>query len=103
MRDYTPERSLEAMDRAGIATAYLSCPLEGISIRAARLMNEYGARLRSDHNGRFGVFAMLPLPDIDASLQEIEYSFDTLKSDGGCVLTSYDGRWLGDPFSAGFR
>jgi len=28
MRDYTPERSLEAMDRAGIATAFLSSPFE---------------------------------------------------------------------------
>lgn len=97
MRDYTPERSLETMDRAGIATAYLSCPLEGISIHSARLMNEYGARLRSDHVGRFGVFATLPLPDVDASLREIEYTFDTLKADGSCLLTSYDGRWLGDP------
>lgn len=97
MRDYTPERSLEAMDRAGIATALLSCPLEGMSARTARPMNEYGARLRSDFPGRFGVFAALPLPDIAASLREIEYAFDTLKADGVAVLSSYDGRWLGDP------
>jgi 6-methylsalicylate decarboxylase len=97
MRDYTPERSLEAMDRAGITTAYLSCPLEGLSIRTARLMNEHGARLRSDHGGRFGVFAALPLPDIDASLREIEYASDTLKVDGIATLTSYDSHWLGDP------
>jgi predicted TIM-barrel fold metal-dependent hydrolase len=97
MRDYTPERSLEAMDRAGIATAFLSCPLEGMSVRTTRPMNEYGARLRSDHPGRFGVFAALPLPDVDASLREIEFVFDTLKADGIAVISSYEGHWLGDP------
>jgi predicted TIM-barrel fold metal-dependent hydrolase len=63
----------------------------------AREMNEYGAKMAGDYKGRFGLFALLPLPLIDESLREIEYAFDTLKADGVGVLTSYGNRWLGDP------
>ena len=40
---------------------------------------------------------MLPLPHIDASLEEIAYSFDTLKADGVGIMTSYGDKWLGYP------
>ena len=66
------------------------------AIALSRDMNEYGARLVSDHKGRFGLFAMLPLPDVDASLKEIDYAFDTLHADGVGLLTSYGDIWLGD-------
>jgi predicted TIM-barrel fold metal-dependent hydrolase len=107
--DYTPARSLDAMDKAGVSTAFLSCTEPGVwfgddflvertdAIAFARDMNDYGARMVSDYKGRFGLFAVLPLPDIDASLREIEYAFDTLKADGIGLLTSYGNHYLGEP------
>lgn len=104
MVDWSPEKSIEAMDKAGVATAVTSptTPQVGFleapeAARVARDSNEYARRLASAHRGRFGVFAMLPMPHIDESLREIEYALDTLEADGIGLMTSYADRWLGDP------
>ena len=65
--------------------------------RIARESNEYAKKLETDHPGRFGTFATLPLPHVDESLKEIDYAFDTLKVDGVGIMTSYGDKWLGDP------
>jgi predicted TIM-barrel fold metal-dependent hydrolase len=104
---WTLEKSLGDMDRAGVATAVTSLTTPATSFlrgearaRVTRESNEFAARLGADHPGRFGNFAALPLPDVDASLREIEYALDTLHATGIGVLTSYDNRWLGDPVFA---
>jgi len=50
----------------------------------------------SDHHGRFGGFASLPLPDVDGAMEEIAYAMDTLKLDGVVVRTNFNGVYLGD-------
>lgn len=102
-RDWSPTRHLEEMERAGIARSFLSLTSPGVSMgdvaqgrKMARYTNEYGAQLVVDHPGRIGLFAALPLTDVDGSLREIEYSLDTLKAFGVCLFTSYSGKWLGD-------
>jgi 6-methylsalicylate decarboxylase len=106
-KDWSPARSLEDMDKAGVATSIASITTPGVSFgddalarRLARECNEYAASLASDHPGRFRNFAILPWPNADASLREIEYSLDTLKADGIGMLTNYGDKWFGDPYFA---
>ena len=43
------------------------------------------------------MFAPLSMLDIDTTLKEIAYVFDTLKADGVGLQTNYGDKWLGDP------
>lgn len=103
---WTPAQSLEDMDRAGAATALLSLPQpaeiwprsdprKGRAL--AREWNEQTARIARDHPGRFGLFAALPIFDVEGSLLEIEYALDTLEAEGISLMTNMGDRWLGDP------
>jgi len=64
--------------------------------KVVRESNEYSAKLRSDHKGRFGSFAALPATDTDGALREMEYVLDTLKADGIGLFSNYGDIWLGD-------
>jgi predicted TIM-barrel fold metal-dependent hydrolase len=99
--NWSVQKSLDDMDKGGIATAVLSGNAPQVrplgreaATRIARECNEYANQLATDHQGRFGVFAVLPLPHIDESLKEIAYALDTLKADGIGILTNYGDKWL---------
>jgi 6-methylsalicylate decarboxylase len=99
--DWSPGRAIEQLDRFGINTAYVSLGVPGASDPAlARACNEYAADLAREYPGRFGVFASFPLPDVDASLVELDHALDQLRADGVGLLSNYDGRHLGDPLFA---
>jgi 6-methylsalicylate decarboxylase len=104
---WTPEYSIEQMDKFGIATSILSMTQMGDILydgtekgrSAVRTGNEYGAKMMHDYPTRFGLFASVPLPDIDGCLKEIEYAYDSLKCDGIGIYTNDNGnRWPGDPY-----
>jgi predicted TIM-barrel fold metal-dependent hydrolase len=105
---WSPAVSIEAMDRFEITTALVSLSQQTDRIydgtekgrSFARAVNEYGAKMGRDYPGRFGLLAGLPLPQVDASLKEIEYAYDTLKADGIGVYTSVGDQYLGDPMFA---
>ena len=102
MAAWSPAKSIEDMDAAGIATSITSPTTPQVAFlppddaaRVARESNDWAKKLAADHPGRFGVFAMLPMPHVDQSLKEIEYVFDTLKVDGIGMMTNYSDKWLG--------
>ncbi len=102
--EWSPRVSLDLMDRFGIAAAVTSISAPGIYFGdiaftrdLARRCNEASAELIAGNPDRFGAMAVLPLPDVDASLAELEYALDTLSLDGVTVLSSVDDRYMGDP------
>jgi predicted TIM-barrel fold metal-dependent hydrolase len=102
-RNWTAEKSLEDMDKGGVAAAVVSITNPGLwftdkaqTARLARESNDMMARLVADRPARFGMFAAMPLPDVESTLREIAYALDTLKADGIGLFTSYRDVWLGD-------
>lgn len=93
------------MDAGGVATAACSTLLPNDVTddpkdlaACSRDANEHMTKMRADHCGRFLVLASLPLPDIDATLNEIDCAYRTLQVDGVHMPTSAGGHWLGEPF-----
>ncbi|MFE6904434.1 amidohydrolase family protein [Streptomyces sp. NPDC057717] len=92
------------MDRQGIAVGLLSVTAPGVHFgddaearQLARAVNEYGAEAARKHPGRIGTFASLPLPDVDAALEEAVYALDILGADGVTLMSNVRGQYLGDP------
>jgi len=107
MRGWSVHKSIDDMDKGGVAIAIVSpttpqvTPLgKEAAIRIARQSNEFAKQLMTDYPGRFGAFAMLPLPHIEESLREAAYALDVLKLDGIGVMTNYGDKWLGYSYFA---
>ena len=103
VRRWSPELSLADMDSGGVETAILSITAPAVRFVPARFArwlarecNDATATIVRESDGRFGMLAVLPLPDVDGTLGEIEHALGVLGADGVGVLSSYGGRWLGD-------
>ncbi len=98
------QQILEMLDEGGVAIGLMSqggapggADQAAIN-KAVRDSNESMAKTISDYPARFGMFANLPMPNIDASLREMDYAIGTLKANGVHLLTSYQStKFLGDP------
>ncbi|WP_433680244.1 amidohydrolase family protein [Nocardia sp. CA-119907] len=102
--DWSPEQALAFMDYYGIQAQALSVSDPGVSFLSgkeatdmARYCNTYAAQLFRTHPTRFGAFAVLPMPDLVASIAEATYALDELHLDGVILLSAYNGVYLGDP------
>lgn len=97
-------RSLDMMDINGIETALLALSAPGVYFDdvseardLARRCNEFAAETVSRHPGRFGSFAVLPMPFTEYACTEAAYALDTLGADEVVLLGSTEGKFLGDP------
>lgn len=93
--------AIDMMDDLGIAAGILSPGAitfgDAKAAADARRCNEFTAGVMRDRPDRFGTFAALPLPNIDASISEMTYAFDELHADGVVLFANYRGTYLGDP------
>jgi predicted TIM-barrel fold metal-dependent hydrolase len=101
--EFTTEAHLAEMDAHGIELAIVFLPPPGVDLgdaaaapRLARLVNEHYAGLIDDHPGRFAALASLPLPDVDAALEELPHALDVLGLDGVVLLSNAGGMYAGD-------
>ncbi|KZL87571.1 amidohydrolase 2 [Colletotrichum incanum] len=109
--EWTPELHLQFMGSQNIEKSYLSISSPGVylsvpsrsatekAITLARQVNEYASQLKAKYPDKFGFFASLPLPDVDASVNEITYCFTELdpKPDGIVLMSNAYGLYFGDP------
>ncbi|OFZ98247.1 MAG: hypothetical protein A3H35_19940 [Betaproteobacteria bacterium RIFCSPLOWO2_02_FULL_62_17] len=101
---WSPEIALGVMDKYGIASSITSISYPGVhfgddlAARAlARRCNDFAAGMGVQWPGRFGAFAVLPLPDVAGAVAELAHALDQSGMDGVVLLASYMGKYLGDP------
>ena len=101
--DWSEALALDAMNRLDVRLAILSISSPGVhfgdaaaAVALARAVNETGAQITRARPDRFGFFAALPLPEVDAAVTEIRYALDHLGAEGICLLTNHRGMYLGD-------
>jgi predicted TIM-barrel fold metal-dependent hydrolase len=100
---WTTASALEFMDRNDIALSVNSISPPGVhfgddtkAIRLARRCNDYLAELVTLHPTRFAALGILPMPNVKASLLEIDHIFGALNLGGVALFASYGSNFLGD-------
>lgn len=93
------------MRKANISKSILSITSPGTNLdpndpeqgrQLSRACNEYAAELKRQYPDKFSFWASLPLPDLQGSLEELNYALDVLDADGVAVMTNAHGTYLGD-------
>jgi predicted TIM-barrel fold metal-dependent hydrolase len=102
--DWSPDASLAAMGSLDVGTAILSVSAPGTTVlpdaagaaALARDLNDEIAGVVSAHPGRFGFFAVVPLPHVEAAVAETVRALDSLRADGVVILANHAGVYLGE-------
>lgn len=103
MPDWSVPTALKVMDNHGIAASLLSVSAPGIDFVSgeamrllARSVNEEQATIIQRHPTRFGALAILPLPDVEAALAELDHALGSLELDGVVLFSNIHGIYPGD-------
>ena len=102
--EWSPEGSLETMAEVHIATAVLSVSAPGTTFlpaaadaaALARDLNDYSADVVAARPDRFGFFATVPMPHVDAAAAEAVRALDDLDADGVVLLANHAGVYIGE-------
>lgn len=100
---WSREAHLEMMATANVTKSILSISSPGVHITSnasltrtlARECNAYAAHMKREQPEKFGFWAALPLPDVEASLEEIGRAVEE-GCDGFGLMTNYAGIYVGD-------
>jgi predicted TIM-barrel fold metal-dependent hydrolase len=94
----------ELMEQNRIAKAMLSISSPGVhfgddaaAAELARHVNGFAADVSAEHPDRFAFFASLPLPCVEAAVDEAAHAMDSLGARGVVVMSNSAGTYLGDP------
>ncbi len=100
---WSEEDALNMMNQLQIEAALLSISSPGVHFGEdqkakdlSRRINEEGTRLRHVYSGRFGLFAVTPLPNIEMAIEEATYAMDQLGAEGAGVESNRHGLYHGD-------
>jgi 6-methylsalicylate decarboxylase len=101
---WSPEITDEFIDRHQIDAAVMSVAPPGVWFgdsglagELARMVNEATAGFVGAAPQRYAGLAVLPLPDVDAAMDELSHALDVLELDGVALLSNVDGIYPGDP------
>jgi 6-methylsalicylate decarboxylase len=101
---WSPEGAIAMMDEVGIATGVLSLSTPGTHLGddaeariLTRQVNERIAEVVQSRPDRFGMFASVPLPDVDGALEAIAHAYDNLSADGVILYANMAGTYMGAP------
>lgn len=101
---FEPSARVAEMDAAGVDLQVLSMfptvpamATEADAVKAARLINDEYADVIASHPGRFAAFAALPMPHIDAAVEEAARCASTPEFVGVALPTSIGPITLADP------
>ncbi|KAF2467788.1 amidohydrolase 2 [Lindgomyces ingoldianus] len=102
---WSVEAHLDMMSSCNVSKSILSVSSPGTHIvpgedelgrNLTRHCNSYAAGLKGKYPDKFGFWASLPLPDVEAALKEIDVAIDE-GADGFGLMTNYHGNYIGAP------
>ncbi|KAF2106578.1 hypothetical protein BDV96DRAFT_507557 [Lophiotrema nucula] len=102
---WSVEAHLDMMEKANVTKSILSISSPGTHVSPGkdelgktltRHCNAYAANLKKKYPDKFGFWASLPLPDVEAALEEVDVAIQE-GADGFGLMSNYHGHYLGSP------